>query len=101
MNKRDFTILFLLYPFYAHIFFYVTNSLYIMKKLSLVVVLFSFLFVACADKKPKAEKIEVKTEMEVQEVETNVVDSLATELEKTKEELEKASKEVDQLLEEL
>lgn len=72
-----------------------------MKKLSLLVVLFSFLFVACADKKPKTEKIEVTTEMENQEIETSVVDSLAIELEKTKDDIEEATKEVDQLLEEL
>lgn len=72
-----------------------------MRKLSLLVVLFSFLFVACADKKPKVEKIEVTTEIEKMEVDTSVIDSLATELEKTKEDIEEAAKEVDQLLEEL
>ncbi|BAX81911.1 hypothetical protein [Labilibaculum antarcticum] len=72
-----------------------------MKKLSLLVVLFSFLFVACADKKPKAEKVEVTTEMENMQVDTSVIDSLATELEKTKEDIDEAAKEVDQLLEEL
>jgi thiamine biosynthesis lipoprotein ApbE len=72
-----------------------------MKKLSLLVVLFSFLFVACADKKPKAEKVEVTTEMEIQEGDTMVVDSLATKLEEAKDDIEEAAKEVDQLLEEL
>lgn len=81
--------------------YYLTKPLIVMKKLSLLVVLFSFLFVACADKKPKAEKVEATTEMENQEIDTILIDSLATELESTKDDIEKASKEVDQLLEEL
>jgi ribosomal protein L12E/L44/L45/RPP1/RPP2 len=72
-----------------------------MKKLSLLVVLFSFLFVACADKKPKAEKVEETTEMENQQIDTMIIDSLATELENIKDDIEEAGKEVDQLLEEL
>ncbi len=72
-----------------------------MKKLSLLVVLFSFLLVACADKKPKTEKVEETTEMENQQIDTMIIDSLATELENTKDDIEEAGKEVDQLLEEL
>lgn len=81
--------------------YYLIKPLSIMKKLSLLVVLFSFLFVACADKKPKTEKVETTTEMEIQEVDTMLIDSLATELEQTKDDIEEAAKEVDQLLEEL
>lgn len=89
------------YSFVPRDHYYLIKPLNVMKKLSLLVVLFSFLFVACADKKPKAEKVEVTTEMENQEVDTMVIDSLATELEKTKDDIEEAAKEVDQLLEEL
>lgn len=78
-----------------------------MKKVILLVIFCSFLFVSCGDKKTKVKdtpetKVEATTEVEeTTEVETEIVDSLATELEKTKEELEKANKEIDQLLEEL
>lgn len=91
----------MLYSFVPRDKYYLIKPLTIMKKLSLLVVLFSFLFVACADKKPKAEKVDVATEMENLEVDTMVVDSLSTELEKTKDDIEEAGKEVDQLLEEL
>ena len=73
-----------------------------MKKVIFVVVFCSFLFVSCGDKKAKTKDVQEDPKVEVAtEVETSTVDSLAVEIEKAKEDIEEAAKEVDKLLEEL
>ena len=73
-----------------------------MKKSFFILAISSLFLISCADKKPKLEKNTTNTpKIENSDIEVNKIDSITNQLEKAKDEIEDAAKEVDKLLDEL
>lgn len=71
-------------------------------KRSIFILAISFLFLfSCADKKTKTEKKMTAPKVENSTDEMNQIDSVTLQLEKAKDDIDKAAKEVDELLDEL
>lgn len=73
-----------------------------MKKSFFILAISSLFFISCAEKKTKSEKDTSNTpKIENSDIEVNQIDSLTNKLEKAKEDIDDAAKEVDKLLDEL
>jgi len=73
-----------------------------MKKSFIILAISSFLFISCAEKKTKSEKDTAQTpKIENSDLKVKQIDSIANQLEKAKDDIDDAAKEVDKLLDEL
>ncbi len=73
-----------------------------MKKIFFILAISSLFFISCAEKKTKSEKDTTQTpKIENSDLEVKQIDSIANQLEKAKDDIDDAAKEVDKLLDEL